>query len=66
MNDIFFSEMNISRPNYILVYEDLNSTLVNALSKKKLNKKMIYIVSGLRTFNQIIIDRISYMSFWIF
>jgi UDP-N-acetylglucosamine 2-epimerase (non-hydrolysing) len=54
-------------PAYVLVYGDTNSTLAAALAAKRLNKKVIHVEAGLRSFdrrmpeelNRVLTDHIS-------
>ena len=60
-----------TRPNGVVVYGDVNSSLAAALTAKNLNVKLVHIESGLRSFdksmpeetNRIIIDHLSDIHF---
>ena len=59
--------LNKEKPNYVVVYGDITSTLGAALAAKKMNIALIHIESGVRNYdlnmpeelNRIIVDRIS-------
>ena len=59
--------LNKEKPNYVVVYGDITSTLAAALAAKKMNIALIHIESGVRNYdlsvpeelNRIIVDRIS-------
>jgi len=38
-------------PNFLMAYDDINSTLARALAVSKLNIKVLHIESGLSSFN---------------